>query len=77
MCTDKLKEGGLAVAWDPSRGVDTTQVELGLWNGKDTISTVRGQLSVERSLTDSILRTTKVGGHIEQVLGPTGEGGQP
>ena len=32
---------------------------------------------MKRNLTDSILRTTKVGGHIEQVLGPTVEGGQP
>ena len=28
---------------------------------------------MKRNLTDSILRTTKVGGHIEQVLGPTVE----
>ena len=60
MCTDKLKEGGLAVAWDLPREVDTgggplQRVGLELWNNKDTISTVRGQLSVERSLTDSRL----------------------
>ena len=86
MCTDKLRERGLGVAWDLWNGkdillgagvardlqreVDTGGrplygVGLGLWNGEDTISTVGGQLSVKRSLTDSSLRTTKVGGHIE------------
>ena len=56
----------LTVAWDPWQDQDV------LLLGLEELT-----LSVERSLTDSILRATKVGGHIEQVLGPTVEGGQP
>ena len=41
MCTDKLRERGLAVAWDPWKDLDTLLGTAGVawdpWNGKDIL----------------------------------------